>query len=251
MEPLRKPFQGVLNIIRFNWHFYLAIVNIVVVSNLFKTSFSPFIQQLIFIGTIASVLAILISLTISFYIYDFSDLYRLKWIDYADKERLLNINAGFDETSEIIQHKFPNAEITICDFYNSKIHTELAIKRARKLYPPIPETIYVDTNKLPFNENTFDKAIIILAAHEIRNDDERIVFFKELNRVTKPSGEILVTEHLRDFNNFIAYTIGFYHFHSRKTWMRTFEKANLKVKKTIKTTSFITTFILEDNGNTL
>jgi ubiquinone/menaquinone biosynthesis C-methylase UbiE len=251
MESIRKPFQGVLNIIRFNWHFYLVASIIIIVLQLFRTSFSPLFQQLILIGTGISIFTILISLIISYYVYDFSDLYQLKWIHHADNEKLLIINAGFDESSEIIQHKFPNSHISICDFYDQKKHTEVSISRARKLYPPSPKTIYINTNKLPFEENTFDKAIAILAAHEIRDDQERIAFFNELNRVTKLSGQILVTEHLRDFNNFMAYTIGFFHFYSRKTWIQTFEQANLKIKKTVKTTPFITTFILEDNGNTL
>src|SRR5690606_25188876 len=99
-------------------------------------------------------------------------------------------------------------------------------------------------------ENTFDKSIAIFSAHEIRNEKERVQFFKELNRTTKPTGQVLVTEHLRDWKNFLVYTIGFLHFYSRKTWLRTFEQADLTVKQEIKTTPFITTFILEKNGNT-
>ncbi len=250
MELKRKPFQGVLNIIRFNRHFYVMAMVVFIILILFKNSFPQQLQNIVMIGTALSMLTIIISLLISFYVYDLSDIYQLKWLVNADNKRILNLNAGFDETSEIIQSKFPDADLTICDFYDPVRHTELSIKRARLSYPPNPKTVSVKTNKLPFPDSIFDKSLAILSAHEIRNENERIQFFKELNRITKLSGEILVTEHLRDLNNFLAYTFGFLHFHSRKSWMKTFNQANLSIKQEIKTTPFITTFILGKNGDT-
>ena len=99
--------------------------------------------------------------------------------------------------------------------------------------------------------NSADKILLILAAHEIRNGNERIAFFKELNRIIKPTGQIYVTEHLRDTANFIAYNIGFFHFYSKKSWLDTFAKANLAISQEIKQTPFISTFILVKNGNPL
>jgi ubiquinone/menaquinone biosynthesis C-methylase UbiE len=249
MELKRKPIQGVSNIIRFNWHFYLMAFVVFVALFLLKNQFSEQVQTLLNVGIAIAILTLTISLLISFYVYDLSDLYQLKWIENANDKKLLNINAGFDETSEIIIKKFPQTDLTICDFYNPDEHTEVSIKRARKAYPPNPKTVPVATDKLPFSENTFDKSFTILSAHEIRNKNERVQFFKELNRVTKE--QVFVTEHLRDFNNFMAYTIGFFHFHSRQSWLQTFNQADLTITREIKTTSFITTFVLEKNGNTL
>jgi ubiquinone/menaquinone biosynthesis C-methylase UbiE len=194
-------------------------------------------------------ISILISLAVSFYIYDLSGLYKLNWLGNSDNMKILNINAGFDETSSNIINRFPKSEITICDFYDPQRHTEISIKRARRKYPPFPNTISVDTGKLPFSDNTFDRSFVILSAHEIRNIQERVQFFKELNRITKSSGEILVTEHLRDINNFFAYTIGFLHFYSRSSWLQIFKRADLIVKQEFKITPFITTFRLERHGS--
>src|SRR5690606_22198176 len=98
---------------------------------------------------------------------------------------------------------------------------------------------------LPFPDSSFDYCLAIFSAHEIRNEDERKAFFSELSRISKSEGQIIVTEHLRDLNNFMAYTIGFFHFHSKSSWLKIFEASSLKVKQTIKSTPFITTFILE------
>ncbi len=251
MQLKRKPLQGVSNIIRFNWHFYLMALLVFIGLMLLKSYLSQPLQIILNIGMAFAILTLMSSLFVSFYVYDLSDLYQLKWIENAKHKKLLNINAGFDETSEIIINKFPQANLTICDFYNPDKHTEISIKRARIAYPPFPNTVSVSTEALPFDEDTFDQSFAILSAHEIRNEAERIQFFKSLNSVTKASGQIFVTEHLRDFNNFMAYTIGFFHFHSRQTWLRTFHQAGLMVTKEIKTTPFITTFVLERNGNTL
>jgi ubiquinone/menaquinone biosynthesis C-methylase UbiE len=99
---------------------------------------------------------------------------------------------------------------------------------------------------MPFPDGTFDCALAILSAHEIRNTEERSALFRELRRIIKPDGVIFVTEHIRDVNNFLAYTIGAFHFHSRPEWLRTFENAGLAVIKETKTTPFITTFMLKE-----
>lgn len=248
----RKPYQGVLNIIRFNWHFYVISIVVCTALILLSNHLQYELKLCLLVVAGLAIFTILTSLVVSYYVYDVSNLYQLPWLDkYGKKhgEAWLTINAGFDETSEIIQEKFPGVDLSICDFYDSEKHTEVSIKRARKAYPPIQNTISVNTESLPFEDNTFGRALAILSAHEIRDEKERILFFKELNRVTK--GKIFVTEHLRDVNNFLAYTIGFLHFYSRSTWKKTFEEAGLEVRGEIKTSPFITTFILEKNGNTL
>ncbi len=247
----RKPYQGVANIIRFNWHFY-AVAGTALAAGGLALSALPTAMQPFALGLWGlTALVMMASLVVSFYIYDVSDLYALQWLTNLERAQILNINAGFDETSSIIQHKFPDCKLTIADFYNPQTHTEVSIQRARRAYPPVPDTIAVGTHQLPFADGAFDAVVAILSAHEIRDDHERATFFRELHRVIQPTGRIFVTEHLRDWNNFMAYTIGFFHFHSRTTWLRTFEQANLVVLQATKTTPFITTFILEKNGNTL
>lgn len=245
----RKPFQGVLNIIRFNWHFYaiagLTIMSLGIFGHLMPEPF----QLLAVWGAVLAASAISFSLIASCYIYDVSHLYQLPWLPNLNEKAVLNINAGFDETSLLLFDKQPGIELQICDFYNPKKHTEVSIRRARTAYPPLENTVAVSTEKIPFADHSFDSALAILTAHEIRDHRERVQFFKELERVTKPNGQIMITEHLRDFSNFAAYTIGFFHFHSRATWLDTFQEANLTVKQEIKTTRFITTFLLEKDGD--
>ncbi|SUJ26270.1 ubiquinone/menaquinone biosynthesis methyltransferase [Sphingobacterium spiritivorum] len=240
----RKSFTGVWNIIRFNWHFYLIAVLILIIS-LFVYRYLPHDFQ--FILTTASIIVgitIISSLMVSCYIYDLSDLYQLKWLGNTDHKQVLNINAGFDETSIILKSISPDIHLTICDFYDPQKHTEISIKRARKIYPA-QDAVCVQTTWLPFEDNTFDLCLAIFSAHEIRQKDERISFFRELNRITKSGGQIMITEHLRDIPNFLAYTIGFLHFYTKKNWIHIFQEAGFLLKEEIKVTPFVSTFILE------
>lgn len=245
MAITRKPFQGVWNIIRFNWHYYVGYVVVLLVAYPIMLV-SPFWLQLLGLWAIwTASLNVVITLAVSWYIYDRSDLYSLHWLDEVlDGSTILNINAGFDETSELIEENYPSLTLKICDFYNPKKHTEVSIKRARKAYPQHPKTVAVETDHLPFEDDTFDACVAMLSAHEIRAENERIDFFKELKRVLKADGKIYVTEHQRDVANFLVYSMGALHFHSPQTWKTTFNAAGLAVVEKVKTTSFVTTYTL-------
>ena len=254
MESLiRKPFQGVGNIIRFNWQYYV----IAFLSAVALFSVSNFLSY--YLSLAAMVIAILIitstvlSLLVSYYIYDYSGLYTLDWLDVLNigsGKQLVNINAGFDETSAILSARYLGSHLAVLDFYDAKKHTEVSIKRARRVYPVFPGTITINTSNLNLKENSVDYAFLIFAAHEIRNNEERGTFFKQIKDALKQEGKIIVTEHRRDINNFMAYNLGFFHFLSRETWKKTFAKAGLSIEKEIKLTPFISTFILFKNGIT-
>jgi len=254
MEKLkRRAFQGVGNIIRFNWHFYAVAFFIVLVLS-FTKKHLPFYMS--FVANIAIVFTIItkfISLLVSYYIYDYSDLYTLRWLDdlnIKDNSTLVNINAGFDETSAILQHKYPNTKLIVLDFYDASKHTEIPIERARKVYPIFPNTKNISTDNISLQANSIDYIFLIFAAHEIRNEAERTSFFKQLKNVLKDDGKIIVTEHQRDLPNFIAYTIGFFHFYANKTWKKIFTQSELSIEKEFKINPFVTTFILTKNGIT-
>ena len=251
MDTLRKPYIGVWNIVRFNWHFYLFallfIASLLVVMNFMSSLWQAFILILI-CGIIISVL---ITLLVSHWIYDRSNLYDFNLLSLLKKPiyKIINIHAGLDESSSILQNKFPKATFKIYDFYDPNLHTEVSIKRARKFYPPLPGTQSINTMSPPENSNV-DLICLILAAHEIRNDTERIDFFKSLAKSLSKDGSIYLVEHLRDLPNFIAFNIGFFHFMTKAKWLETFKLAGLEIKYKKKTTPFVHQIILQKHGNT-
>ena len=263
---MRKPYQGVLNIVKFNWHFYVLATGAVFIifflknflSNSFNRDVACNVSTLANIVCLGIILTTFISLYVSYYIYDVSDLYKFIWLEQLSIQgkgvlpyaptTIANINAGFDETSELLKHKFLKAELMVFDFYDKEKHTEISIERARKAYPPYPNTEKITTNKIPLETATVDIVFLTLAAHEIREFNERVIFFKEVHRILKNEGCVIVTEHLRDLPNFLAFNIGFFHFHSFKTWNNTFKSANFEVSKKIQVTPFVNIFKLEKHG---
>lgn len=209
----------------------------------------PFWSAILYGIASLGLITLSISLLVSYYVYDQSDLYELPFLPEMEGESLLNVHAGFDEISKILAKKYPKTSLSTADFFDAKKHTEVSIRRARKAYLPHASTIQIDTNNLPFANQSFDRIIIFLAAHEIRKEEERILFFQELLRVCKSTGKIYITEHLRDATNFTAYTFGAFHFYSRSTWYACFHQAGWRLVKEVNTTPFITTYMLSPNGN--
>ena len=246
----RKPFQGLVSVLRFNWHFFvLALVGMLAPPWL-SWCFAPAYLPLALAVCTAGFLSILTSLVATLHAYDFSGLYALRWLDpWMDGVRTgANIHSGFDETTELIRETYPVAHWHVFDFHDPAKHTEISIKRARAAHPPQPGTVKTSTSSLPLDDHALDRAILMLSAHEIRDHRERVTFFSELCRVLADDGLVIVTEHLRDPANIIAYTMGAWHFHPRSEWLSTFQEAGFELVEETKNNLLITTFILRKHG---
>lgn len=244
----RGKFEGVLNILSFNRHLYIAVFLFVLILSTVLSLFTEWSATTLLVIQIIILLPVFISLGVSHYIYDRTNLYSLPWLDAVKNEsklRILNVNAGFDETTGILKSKFDKATIEVVDFYNPDKHTEISIERARRLRPSHHSYTTITTSDIQLETGAYDIISIMFAAHEIRNDQERIQFFKEVNRILDRTGSVYVTEHLRDSANFFVYTIGFFHFFSLKSWIRTYSKSGFQISNVIKTTPFVTTFELK------
>ncbi len=248
MEIARRPFQGVLNILSFNRHFYFIGLGVLaaLLSIYFIYQWPPVVFWIVLIAFIYGLIAPLI---VSAYVYDFSGYYKFNWLTqfvHANQNEniksIVNINAGFDETSFILKSKFPNAEIKVFDFYDSKRHTEPAIIRARKVSMTFPDTRHISSVSIPLPDDSADIVFLLSAVHEIRSNDEKVLFLKECKRICKTGGQVIMVEHLRDFPNFLAFTVGFTHFFSRDVWKSSFQRAGFSSISEIKFTPFLSIF---------
>jgi len=245
MEKRRK-FQGALNILSFNRHFYVSGLGVLAV----LIASYPLIEWpgiLFWLIMAAFLYGLLMPLIVSAYVYDFSGYYSFQWLknlisNDEGVQLIVNINAGFDETSFIIKNKFPHSDLKVFDFYNAKQHTEPAIKRARKVSLVYPNTQQIASNLIPVKNNSADIVFLLSAAHEIRSNEEKVQFLKECYRLCKPGGRVIMVEHLRDFPNFLAFSVGFSHFFSRSVWKNAFERAGFSSFQETKFTPFMSIF---------
>ncbi len=246
MEVKRRNLQGVLNILSFNRHFYVfgfIALALIIGSKLFFN----WPDTIYWIVILAFIYGLTMPLLVSAYVYDFSGFYNFGWLkklnmEDSENKLNLNINAGFDETSFIIKKILPLSNLQVYDFYNAKQHTEPAIIRARKVSICYPNTTQINSNSIPLNDNSVDHIFLLSAVHEIRKQDEKVQFLKECYRVCKPDGKVIIVEHLRDFPNFMAFTIGFTHFFSKTTWKKAFTDAGFTSFKETKFTPFMSVF---------
>lgn len=242
----RRKFQGVLNILSFNRHFY--VIGLVVLAALMLIGVAAEWLPIVFwLITLAFAYGLIMPLIVSAYVYDFAGYYQFHWLKnlVADGESvklIVNINAGFDETSFIIKDKFPHSDLRVFDFYNPKRHTEPAIVRARKVSLVYPNTQQILSSSIPLKDGTADIVFLLSAVHEIRADDEKVQFLKECHRICKPGGKAIMVEHLRDFPNLLAFTVGFTHFFSRSVWKNSFERGGFTSFEETKFTPFMSIF---------
>ena len=196
---------------------------------------------------LAFLYGLIMPLIVSAYVYDFSGYYDFNWlrkynISDSGTKQILNINAGFDETSFIIKNIFPQSDLKLFDFYNAEQHTEQAIIRARKVSLVYPDTQQIISNSIPLKDNSVDIIFLLSAVHEIRSQEEKVQFLKECLRLCKADGKVIMVEHLRDFPNFAAFTIGFTHFFSKTTWEKAFTDAGFTSFQETKFTPFMSIF---------
>lgn len=245
---IRGPFQGIGNILYINWSYYLlTIVLVMILAVLEYLMPSPGIS-LYKIAVLLICISLLLSLIVSYYIYDLSSLYRLTWLNNFPKipenAKIVNIHAGIDETSQLIKRQFPKAYLLIYSLYDRQRHKEKSIEKAQKKAPLSPYTISISLSFLPLMPNSVDAIFIIISTHRLENQQERIRFFKQMQEALKANGQLIVVEHVRDTLNLLAYTWGASHFLPSKAWHKIFEQSDLLVNQKRKVTPFLTVYSL-------
>lgn len=247
MATLRKPCQGVGNIVRFNRRFFLLAATMAVGLAVTGMLLPGSLRTWAFSAAAAIVAATSLPLGISWWIYDKSGLYQLPWLDpWMHKNpppRLVNLHSGFDETSAILADKFPGSKLTVLDFYDPVLHTESSIRLARKAYPSYPGTLSCAPDSLPVPDGGCDLVLVMFAAHEIRDQSGRDRLLGAIRRILAPEGRVFLVEHLRDPANIAAYHVGVFHFFPLHCWLRSFKAAGFLHRQS-RHTPFITLFEL-------
>jgi hypothetical protein len=246
--PGRRRFRGVLQIIRFNWPHYLAGVGAVALSiaALRCVPMPVAVRLVAWVGVFLAVFWMGSSLLASHWVYDRAGIYQLQWIKDAlprVPSRWVNLHAGFDEFTVGLRALFPTSHGAVWDFEDARVTTESSIARARRMTTGAPRALKVNHSALPEEDAAFDAAFLIFAAHELRLREARARFFSELFRTLRPSGSLLLLEHLRDVPNALAFGIGALHFLGRVEWLRAAGAAGFNLEREFSITPFVRVFL--------
>ncbi len=236
-------------IARLNWPFYggALVVLALAVSGLVWGKF-PLLELACAAAVMGSLYFLIVSLWVSHQVYDRSDLYRWAWLkralDGAGQGKMIFCHSGFDEASQAMKERLENVDWDVLDHYDAAMMTEASIRRARKRFPPTAGTKPASFDRWPVEDESADVVFGLLAIHELRREEERITWFTEASRCLKPGGRVVLAEHTRDLANFLAFGPGFLHFHSRASWRRCWEKADLQATDEFQVTSWVRIFII-------
>src|SRR2546421_4392290 len=216
----RGQFDGVLQIVRYNWTLYIVAVLVSTLVVLLVEVVHPpaALAGLLILGALAAVFWLALSLAVSHYVYDRSDLYRWEWIRdrvAPNPRHVVNIHAGLDETSLALQEMYPAAEVTILDIYDRAEMPEPSIARARRETRSALASVNADFRRLPLETASADLVTVIFVAHELRRAASKETFFREAWRGLPPGGGLLVGGHLRGGWNLAALGPGGLHFFPR------------------------------------
>ena len=246
---VRGRYQGVLQIFRYNWPYYAlaASVGLLGLGVVALAPLSTVPKVLIALGSSRVIAGAAASLVVSHYIYDLSPLCQRRWIVETLPERpkhWVNIHAGLDETSGALGRLFPEARATVWEIYDPAAMTEPSIARARRLTSCDGPAAHADFRRLPLQDCACDTIFVIFTAHELRSAQARLRFFKELRRVVKPQGHLLLVEHLRDLRNLLAFGPGVLHFYPRREWVLLANRAGFAIAREFNMTPFVKVFLL-------
>jgi SAM-dependent methyltransferase len=246
----RQPgsFDGVSQILLYNWHFYAAALalDLVIALLLIKLPLHANYRPALYLVAVPPTFWAGSSILVSYYVYDRSCLYQWHWLATvlkSDAGAWLNIHAGLDQTSVPLRHIFPSSHTKSLDIYAPSEMSEPSIARARRRahLNPVQET--ANPAALPQSDSAWDTVFLIFTAHELRTHNAKVKLFRELHRVLKWDGRIVLVEHLRDWKNCLAYGPGCLHFFSRQQWLAVCNETNLRVLEERWITPFVKCFV--------
>lgn len=189
------------------------------------------------------------SLIASWWVYDLSGMYELRWLAPLMKSRgrWVSIHAGLDGFTLPARALFECEPMSVLDIYDPSEMTERSIARARLTQKPHPRTLVANSGKLPLPDASCDAILVLFAAHELRSAGAREKLFREMRRLLAKDGKIIVAEHLRDVANLAAFGPGFLHFISRDLWLEAFAATGLSVETETTITPFVRAFVLRSD----
>ncbi len=245
----RTRFEGLRKIVQFNWPFYLVGGALLIGGSVGLFLLHQRLPPTLFITGLAAIsLAawwLIASLIASHWIYDRARIYDFQWLNLPEPDTAAILTAGFDESLPGLSRKWPDTEWRLLNFYDAESMSEPSIQRAINRYPLSVEWQSCQFDQWPTGDARFDLILFPFSAHELRSPPERVALLKEAKRSLKPTGRILIIEHLRNLPNAIAFGPGFFHFHSETAWQSDFEEVGLHLQKVQRLTCFVKASLLE------
>ena len=247
--PARSRFAGVLQVLRFNWPWYGLAACCAVSAAVAGFAFDPppWLAAGLGVVVVSALFWSFSSLLAAHYVFDRSPLYEGSWIVRklpALPRNWVNLHAGFDETTALLEHLFPDRCRGVIDLYNPQLMTEASIARAQGLGSADRSVLHAEPSNLPLEDWACDALFLFFAAHEIRQKVNREAFFQELHRILRPGGYLVLVEFVRDGWNTLAFGPGAWHAYPPWEWRRLARVSGFELREEFSITPFVRVFLL-------
>jgi ubiquinone/menaquinone biosynthesis C-methylase UbiE len=231
-------YSGTISTILYNWPLFSGALFFGLIAIAASIFLRAPLNWLLLIAGAATCIVVLNIWIASFIVYDWGQ--QREYERLATLGNLSNANVVIDITvgklrgTRGLLTRFQQGHYFVIDIYDPDKMSDLALKRARELEPPLEagRRIYRRKGKagnLPIPHNWADVIYCSFSLHEIQNSADRQAIFNEFTRILKPNGKLLIAEHGRDWPNFLVFGLGALSFVSPKTWTKHINKAGLDI----------------------
>lgn len=169
LETNRGRFQGVAEILAFNWHWY-ALGGLGILVGTVALQWMPLEATLRTVALFALGIGVLWatgSLATSHWIYDLSPLRKWEWVKGLlpqSPQTWCNIHCGLDESSATLRGFFPGSHAEVLDIFDPTEMTEPSIARARQR-ENLQACTAASASRLPLADDSCDAVFLLFAAH--------------------------------------------------------------------------------------
>lgn len=234
-----RQYSGTISTLLYNWPIFAGALffgGVALTVSLILTSPWSWLFLVSGLGVLALAISILLT---TFIVYDWGQQHeydRLAELGaVAAANVVIDITCGKLRGSRGLLAHHPQGYYFLIDIYDPEKMTDLALKRARQLEPPLltQRRIYrreAPINSLPLPHQWADVIFCDFSLHEIEDSADRQALFAEFARVLKPGGRLLLAEHGRDWPNLLAFGPGALSFFPAATWTRHIEQAGLTIR---------------------
>lgn len=114
------------------------------------------------------------------------------WVEISPTDIVLDIACGTGEFERLLLTEYSSQQIVVIDISEEM----LAIAKLKcSAYPQVSFQI-ASASRLPFDSNSFD---VIVSANSFHYFNEPLAALKEMRRVLKPDGEVVILDWCRDY----------------------------------------------------
>lgn len=134
----------------------------------------------------------------------------VRWLDPRQGETILDLCCGTGDLAFEILRRQPNCHVTGADFALPMLEIARQKAKTRQTAPnfqPSVPFVQADALNLQFDEATFDAVTV---GFGVRNFENTAAGLREMQRVLKPGGRIMILEFMRPQSFFLRHIFGLF-----------------------------------------